>query len=56
MISPMEDALSLMYGIGQASIITTLDLLKGYWAIFMKEEEGHDFTSLRHTVDSTNLK
>ncbi|GFR10712.1 transposon Ty3-I Gag-Pol polyprotein [Trichonephila clavata] len=29
---PMEDAVELIHSIGRANIITTLDLLKGYWA------------------------
>ncbi|GFV89133.1 hypothetical protein TNCV_4913321 [Trichonephila clavipes] len=28
---PMEDAVELIHSIGRANIITTLDLLKGYW-------------------------
>ncbi|GFU85383.1 retrovirus-related Pol polyprotein from transposon 17.6 [Trichonephila clavipes] len=32
---PMEDAVELIHSIGRANIITTLDLLKGYWAIPM---------------------
>ncbi|GFU90720.1 hypothetical protein TNCV_4182741 [Trichonephila clavipes] len=35
---PMEDAVELIYSIGRANIITTLDLLKGYWAITMVED------------------
>ncbi|GFX60434.1 retrovirus-related Pol polyprotein from transposon 17.6 [Trichonephila clavipes] len=35
---PMEDAVELIHSIGRANIITTLDLLKGYWAIPMAEE------------------
>ncbi|GBN53330.1 hypothetical protein AVEN_164337-1 [Araneus ventricosus] len=30
---PMKNAVDLIYNIGKANIITTLDLLKGYWAI-----------------------
>ncbi|GFV74449.1 retrovirus-related Pol polyprotein from transposon 17.6 [Trichonephila clavipes] len=33
----MEDAVELIHSIGRANIITTLDLLKGYWAIPMAE-------------------
>ncbi|GFU01464.1 hypothetical protein TNCV_4877041 [Trichonephila clavipes] len=35
---PMEDAVELIHSIGGANIITTLDLLKGYWAIPMAED------------------
>ncbi|GFT65282.1 retrovirus-related Pol polyprotein from transposon opus [Trichonephila clavipes] len=35
---PMEDAVQLIHSIGRANIITTLDLLKGYWAILMTED------------------
>ncbi|GFV38535.1 hypothetical protein TNCV_2221141, partial [Trichonephila clavipes] len=35
---PMEDAVELLHSIGRANIITTLDLLKGYWAIPMAED------------------
>ncbi|GFW03878.1 hypothetical protein TNCV_2049941 [Trichonephila clavipes] len=35
---PMEDAVELMHSIGRANIITTLDLLKGYWTIPMAED------------------
>ncbi|GFS74468.1 retrovirus-related Pol polyprotein from transposon opus [Trichonephila clavipes] len=35
---PMEDAVELIQSIGRANIITTLDLLKGYWAIPMAED------------------
>ncbi|GFT01482.1 retrovirus-related Pol polyprotein from transposon 17.6 [Trichonephila clavipes] len=35
---PMEDAVELIHSIGRANIITTLDLLKGYWAIPMTED------------------
>ncbi|GFW02932.1 retrovirus-related Pol polyprotein from transposon 17.6 [Trichonephila clavipes] len=35
---PMEDAVELIHSIGRANIITTLDLLKGYWAIPMAED------------------
>ncbi|GFV49617.1 hypothetical protein TNCV_1484731 [Trichonephila clavipes] len=35
---PMEDAVELINSIGRANIITTLDLLKGYWAIPMAED------------------
>ncbi|GFW33719.1 retrovirus-related Pol polyprotein from transposon 17.6 [Trichonephila clavipes] len=35
---PMEDAVKLIHSIGRANIITTLDLLKGYWAIPMAED------------------
>ncbi|GFV98520.1 hypothetical protein TNCV_4848501 [Trichonephila clavipes] len=34
----MEDAVELIHSIGRANIITTLDLLKGYWAIPMAED------------------
>ncbi|GFX73613.1 retrovirus-related Pol polyprotein from transposon 17.6 [Trichonephila clavipes] len=34
----MEDAVELIHSIGRANIITTLDLLKGYWAILMAED------------------
>ncbi|GFW89273.1 retrovirus-related Pol polyprotein from transposon 17.6 [Trichonephila clavipes] len=34
---PMEDAVELIHSIELANIITTLDLLKGYWAIPMAE-------------------
>ncbi|GFU21180.1 retrovirus-related Pol polyprotein from transposon 17.6 [Trichonephila clavipes] len=34
----MEDAAELIHSIGRANIITTLDLLKGYWAILMAED------------------
>ncbi|GFV09844.1 hypothetical protein TNCV_2598981 [Trichonephila clavipes] len=36
---PMEDAVELIHSIGRANIITTLDLLKGYWAIPMAEDK-----------------
>ncbi|GFX38564.1 retrovirus-related Pol polyprotein from transposon 17.6 [Trichonephila clavipes] len=35
---PMKDAVELIHSIGRANIITTLDLLKGYWAIPMAED------------------
>ncbi|GFS84133.1 retrovirus-related Pol polyprotein from transposon 17.6 [Trichonephila clavipes] len=35
---PMEYAVELIHSIGRANIITTLDLLKGYWAILMAED------------------
>ncbi|GFX37636.1 retrovirus-related Pol polyprotein from transposon 17.6 [Trichonephila clavipes] len=35
---PMDDAVELIHSIGRANIITTLDLLKGYWAIPMAED------------------
>ncbi|GFX74081.1 retrovirus-related Pol polyprotein from transposon 17.6 [Trichonephila clavipes] len=35
---PMEDAVEFIHSIGRANIITTLDLLKGYWAIPMAED------------------
>ncbi|GFU76379.1 retrovirus-related Pol polyprotein from transposon 17.6 [Trichonephila clavipes] len=35
---PMEDAVELIHSIGRANIITTLDLLKGYWTIPMAED------------------
>ncbi|GFS97785.1 hypothetical protein TNCV_2017641 [Trichonephila clavipes] len=35
---PMEDAVELIHSIGRANIIKTLDLLKGYWAIPMAED------------------
>ncbi|GFV54164.1 retrovirus-related Pol polyprotein from transposon 17.6 [Trichonephila clavipes] len=35
---PMEDTVELIHSIGRANIITTLDLLKGYWAIPMAED------------------
>ncbi|GFW55705.1 retrovirus-related Pol polyprotein from transposon opus [Trichonephila clavipes] len=34
----MEDAVELIHSIGRANIITTLDLLKGYWAIPRAED------------------
>ncbi|GBM57954.1 Retrovirus-related Pol polyprotein from transposon 17.6 [Araneus ventricosus] len=43
---PMEDAVQLLQCIGKASVITTLDLLKGYWAIPM-EEDSRDLTSFK---------
>ncbi|GBM11447.1 Retrovirus-related Pol polyprotein from transposon 17.6 [Araneus ventricosus] len=43
---PVENAVDLMYNIGKANIITTLDLLKGYWAIPMKEQ-SKDYTSFK---------
>ncbi|GFS82284.1 retrovirus-related Pol polyprotein from transposon 297 [Nephila pilipes] len=43
---PMEDATELIQSIGRANVITTLDLLKGYWAIPMSEE-SKDFTSFK---------
>ncbi|GBO34333.1 Retrovirus-related Pol polyprotein from transposon 297 [Araneus ventricosus] len=42
----MENAVDLMYNIGKANIITTLNLLKGYWAIPM-EEHSKDYTSFK---------
>ncbi|GFW76660.1 retrovirus-related Pol polyprotein from transposon opus [Trichonephila clavipes] len=35
---PMEDAVELIHSIGRANIITTLNLLKGYWTIPMAED------------------
>ncbi|GFY26509.1 retrovirus-related Pol polyprotein from transposon 17.6 [Trichonephila clavipes] len=35
---PMEGAVELIHSIGRANIITTLDLLKGYWAIPMADD------------------
>ncbi|GFW77006.1 hypothetical protein TNCV_2724361 [Trichonephila clavipes] len=35
---PMENAVELIHSIGRSNIITTLDLLKGYWAIPMAED------------------
>ncbi|GFV60819.1 retrovirus-related Pol polyprotein from transposon opus [Trichonephila clavipes] len=35
---PMEDAVELIHSIGRANIITTLDLLKGYWTIPMAKD------------------
>ncbi|GBM61394.1 Retrovirus-related Pol polyprotein from transposon 17.6 [Araneus ventricosus] len=35
---PMEEAVDLIQSIGKANVITTLDLLKGYWAIPMDLE------------------
>ncbi|GBN50016.1 Retrovirus-related Pol polyprotein from transposon 297 [Araneus ventricosus] len=43
---PMDNAFVLMYNIGKANIITTLDLLKGYWVIPM-EERSKDYTSFK---------
>ncbi|GBN16822.1 hypothetical protein AVEN_127655-1 [Araneus ventricosus] len=40
---PMENAVDLMCNLGKANIITTLDLLKGYWTIPM-EEQSKDYT------------
>ncbi|GFV10276.1 retrovirus-related Pol polyprotein from transposon 17.6 [Trichonephila clavipes] len=35
---PMEDAVELIHSIGRTNIITTFDLLKGYWAIPVAED------------------
>ncbi|GFU90368.1 retrovirus-related Pol polyprotein from transposon 17.6 [Trichonephila clavipes] len=43
---PMEDAVELIHSIGRASIITTLDLLKGYWAI-PTAEDSKNLTSFK---------
>ncbi|GBN74503.1 Transposon Ty3-I Gag-Pol polyprotein [Araneus ventricosus] len=43
---PMENAVNLMYNIGKANIVTTLDLLKGYWAIPV-EVQSKDYTSFK---------
>ncbi|GFW64847.1 hypothetical protein TNCV_3067041 [Trichonephila clavipes] len=40
---PMEDAVELIHSIGRANIITTLDLLKGYWAIPMAEDSKKSY-------------
>ncbi|GFW49757.1 hypothetical protein TNCV_358601 [Trichonephila clavipes] len=40
---PMEDAVELILSIGRANIITTLDLLKGYWAIPMAEDSKKSY-------------
>ncbi|GFV72302.1 retrovirus-related Pol polyprotein from transposon opus [Trichonephila clavipes] len=42
----MEDAVELIHSIGRANIITTLDLLKGYWAIPM-DEDSKNLTSFK---------
>ncbi|GFV80784.1 retrovirus-related Pol polyprotein from transposon 17.6 [Trichonephila clavipes] len=39
----MEDAVELIHSIGRANIITTLDLLKGYWAIPMAEDSKKSY-------------
>ncbi|GFU78796.1 hypothetical protein TNCV_4771591 [Trichonephila clavipes] len=44
----MEDAVELIHSIGRANIITTLDLLKGYWAIPMAED-SKNLTSFCHS-------
>ncbi|GFX12211.1 hypothetical protein TNCV_1103291 [Trichonephila clavipes] len=49
---PMEDAVELIHSIGRANIITTLDLLKGYWAIPMAEDSKILHLS-RHIGNST---
>lgn len=41
----IDDTTSLMYGIGQVNIITTLEFLKGYWAIPMAK--NRDFTPFK---------
>ncbi|GFV22151.1 retrovirus-related Pol polyprotein from transposon 17.6 [Trichonephila clavipes] len=43
---PMEDAVELIHSIGRANIITTLDLLKGYWAI-PRAEDSKNLTSFK---------
>ncbi|GBL96881.1 Transposon Ty3-I Gag-Pol polyprotein, partial [Araneus ventricosus] len=43
---PMENAEDLMYNIGKANIITTLDSLKGYWTVPM-EEQSKNYTSFK---------
>ncbi|GFX49717.1 hypothetical protein TNCV_4135651 [Trichonephila clavipes] len=43
---PMEDAVELIHSIGRANIITTLDLLKGYWAI-PTAEDSKNLTSFK---------
>ncbi|GFV27677.1 hypothetical protein TNCV_4169021 [Trichonephila clavipes] len=40
---PMEDAVEFIHSIGRANIITTLDLLKGYWAIPMAEDSQKSY-------------
>ncbi|GFU32787.1 retrovirus-related Pol polyprotein from transposon 17.6 [Trichonephila clavipes] len=42
----MEDAVELIHSIGRANIITTLDLLKGYWAI-PTAEDSKNLTSFK---------
>ncbi|GFU63848.1 transposon Ty3-I Gag-Pol polyprotein [Trichonephila clavipes] len=49
---PMEDAVELIHSIGRANIITTLDLLKGYWAIPMAED-SKNLTSFKTHRNST---
>ncbi|GFW78970.1 retrovirus-related Pol polyprotein from transposon opus [Trichonephila clavipes] len=44
---PLEDAVELIHSIGRANIITTLDLLKGYWAIPMAED-SKNLTSFKN--------
>lgn len=43
---PMEEAAQLVNHIGKAKVITTLDLLKGYWAIPMASD-SRDLTSFK---------
>ncbi|XP_055936794.1 uncharacterized protein LOC129966395 [Argiope bruennichi] len=43
---PMEDATELIYSIGQANVISVLDLLKGYYSLPM-EEDSRDYTSFK---------
>ncbi|XP_035228920.1 uncharacterized protein LOC118201016 [Stegodyphus dumicola] len=43
---PMQNASELIHSIGQANIISTLDLLRGYWAIPM-DPESRDYTSFK---------
>ncbi|GFT70916.1 retrovirus-related Pol polyprotein from transposon 17.6 [Trichonephila clavipes] len=49
----MEDAVELIHSIGRANIITTLDLLKGYWAIPMAEDSKKILHLSRHIGNST---
>ncbi|GFT45705.1 retrovirus-related Pol polyprotein from transposon 17.6 [Trichonephila clavipes] len=42
----MEDAVELIHSIGRANIITTLDLLKGYWTI-PTAEDSKNLTSFK---------
>ncbi|GFW46538.1 hypothetical protein TNCV_1936081 [Trichonephila clavipes] len=50
---PMEDAVELIHSIGRANIITTLDLLKGYWAIPMAEDSKNLTSFKTHIGNST---
>ncbi|GBO22745.1 Transposon Ty3-I Gag-Pol polyprotein [Araneus ventricosus] len=43
---PMEEAVDLIQSIGEVNVITTLDLLKGYWAIPM-DLECKELTSFK---------